>query len=82
MAHLSWPRPNINWIGEVCDTLGKISLTSLDRNHWATAGFRMNLSSVKGGIRSNPLFLLEGNTILPMTPTTGCELLLSPQHGD
>ena len=37
MAHLSRPGPNINWIGEVCDTLGRPSLTSLIDNHWATA---------------------------------------------
>ena len=75
MAHLFRPGPNINWIGEVCDTLRKTSMTSLVGNHWATAGLRVKLSSVKGGVRSDPLFLLEGNTILPITPTAGCDAL-------
>ena len=35
MAHLSRPGPNIDWIGEVCDTLGRPSLTSLIDKHWA-----------------------------------------------
>ena len=75
MAHLFRPGPNINWIGEVCDTLRKTSLTSLVGNHWATAGLWVNSSSVKGGVRSNPLFLLKGNTIVPITPMAGCDAL-------
>ena len=74
MAHLSRPGQNINWIGEVCDSLGKPSLTSLVDYHWATAGIRVNLSSVKEGLMSFPLFLLEGNPILPMTLAEGCAM--------
>ena len=61
-------------IGEVCDRLGKTFLTSLVGNHWATGGLLVNSSSVKGGLIIFPLFLLEGNAILPMTPKADCEL--------
>ena len=54
------------------DRLGKIFLTSLVGNHWATGGLRVNSSSVKGGLIIFPLFLLEENAILPMTPRADC----------
>ena len=64
-THLSRPGQNINWIEEVCDSLGKQSLTPLVDYHWANAGIRVNSSSVKGGIISSPFFILEKNPILP-----------------
>ena len=70
MAHLSTLGKNTSWIGEVCNTLNTTSLTSLVDNHWPTAGLRVNLSLLKAGIGSNPLFLLEGITILPSNPPT------------
>ena len=63
-------------MGEVCDTLGMTSLTSLVDNQWPTAGLRVNSSLLKAGIGSNPLFLLEGITILPSTASAGCGALL------
>ena len=33
----------------------------------------VNLTSMKGGLLNFPLFLLEGNAILPMTPKAGCD---------
>ena len=72
MAHLSRTSPNMSPIREVCDRLGKIFLTSLVGNHWATGGLRVNSSSVKGGLIIFPLFLLEENAILPMTPRADC----------
>ena len=72
MAHLSTFGPNISWIGEVCGTLDTTSLTSLVDNHWLTAGLRVNLFFRKEGIRTSPLFLLRGITILPSTPSAGC----------
>ena len=69
MAHLATIRPNISWIGEVCYTLYTTYLTSLVDNHWSTAGLQVNSSILKAGIRSNPLFLLEGITICqPILP--------------
>ena len=55
-------------IREVCDRLGKTFLTSIAGNHWATGGLQVNSYSVKGGLILSPVFLLEGNAILPMTP--------------
>ena len=72
MAHLSRTSPNTSSIGEVSDRLGKIFLTSLVGYHWATGGLRVNQYSVKGGLIIFPLFLLEGNAILPMTPKADC----------
>ena len=66
------PWTKIKWIWEVCDSLGKPSLTSHLDYHWATAGIRVNSSSVNEGLMSSPLFLLKGNPILPMTTKDGC----------
>ena len=57
VTHLSWPPPNVNWIGEVCDSLGTTSLTSgegrnyqrfFDQPHWVemqgVAGCAYNLA--------------------------------------
>ena len=73
MAHLSQTPPIMSSIGEVCDSLGKTFLTSLVGNHRATGGLRVNSSSVKGGLINFPLFLLEGNAVLPMIPKADCE---------
>ena len=72
MAYLSQTPPNMSSIRAVCDNLGKTSLTSLVGNYWATDGLRVNSSLVKGELIIFPLFLLEGNAILPMTPKAGC----------
>ena len=74
MAHLSWTSLNLSLIREVCDRLGKMFLASLVGNHWATGGLQVNSSSVKGGLIIFPLFLLEENAILPMTPRADCAL--------
>ena len=37
----------------------------------------MNSSSVKGGLINIPLFLLEGNAILPMTPKADCAMIVN-----
>ena len=73
MAYLSRTSPNLSSIGEVCDRLGKTFLTSLVGNPWATGGLRVKTYAAKGGLILFPLFLLEGNAILPMTPKTDCE---------
>ena len=71
MAYLSLTFQNSSSIGEFCDKLGKTFLTSLVGNHLATGGLRVNSSSVKGGHIIFPLFLLEGNAILPLIPIKG-----------
>ena len=60
MIHLSWPPPNMNMIGEVCDSHGTTSLTSFDRNHLATGWLRWTRPLVRGGIISNHLFDYTG----------------------
>ena len=60
MAHLAQTPTNMSSIGEVCDRLGKTFLMSLLGNLSATGGLRVNSSSVKGGVISFSLFLLEG----------------------
>ena len=60
MDYLSRPPPNMNLIGEVCDSLGTDSLITFVGNHWATGGLRVNLTSVKGRIISDPLFAYTG----------------------
>ena len=72
MAHLAQTPTNMSSIGEVCDRLGKTFLMSLLGNLSATGGLRVNSSSVKGGVISFSLFLLEGNAILPRTPKAAC----------
>ena len=54
------------------NTLGKTFLTSVVGNYWSTSGLRVNLYSVKGRLIIFPLFLLEGNAILVMTPQAHC----------
>ena len=49
-----------------------INLASLAGNHWATSGLRVNSSLLKGGLIIFPLFLIDGNTILPMTAKADC----------
>ena len=60
MVHLYTIGQNISWIGEVCDTLKAISLTSLVDNHWHTAGLQENSSFLKAGIRSTPFSCSRG----------------------
>ena len=71
-AHLFCPQPNMSFNGEWCNSLSKTSLTSFVGNHLATSGLQVNLSTVKGGAISSPLFLLEENAILSMTAKAGC----------
>ena len=72
MINFSWPSPNMSSIGEVCDMLGTVWLSLSGGNHWATGVFQLSSTSMKGGLISFPLFLVEGNAILPMTPRAGC----------
>ena len=72
IAHLSRPQPNMSLIGEGCDSLGTDQLSPFGGDHWATGGLRVNLTAVKGGLISFPLFLLEGNALLPMLPKADC----------
>ena len=72
MAQISWTSPNMSSIGEVCDRLGTTFLMSFVSNHWASGGLRVNSYSVKGSLIISPLFLLEGNLILSMTPKADC----------
>ena len=60
MTYLSRPPRNINLIGQVCDSLGKDSVTLFVGNHWATGRLQVNLISVKGGIIIDPLFACTG----------------------
>ena len=46
-TYLSRPPPNMNLIGEVCDSLGKDFLTSFVGNHWATGWLWSHMTSVK-----------------------------------
>ena len=50
MTYLSGHPPNMNSIGEVCDSLGTDSLTLFVGNHWVTLGLG------EGGNISDPLF--------------------------
>ena len=59
-------------IGAVCDSLGKTFLTLLLGNLGATGGLRMNSSPVKVKLVIFPLFLPEGNAILPMIARAVC----------
>ena len=77
MIHLSKTQPNMSSIGAVCDSLGKTFLTLLLGSLGATGGLWVNSSSVKGRLIIFPLFLLEGNAILPMTPKADCGHSLS-----
>ena len=73
MAHLAQTPTIMSSIGEVCNRLGKTFLMSLLGNLSATGGLRVNSSTVKGGVISFSLFLLEGNAILPMTLKAACD---------
>ena len=71
MVYLSQTPTNMSSVGAVCDSLGKTFLTSLVSNLGATGRVLVNSSPVKGELIIFPLFLLEGNAILPMTPKAG-----------
>ena len=72
MVHLSQTPPNMISIGAVCDSLEKAFLTLLVSNLGATGGLGVNSSLVKEELRIFPLFLPEGNAILPMTAKAVC----------
>ena len=77
MVHLSQTPPNMSLIGAFCDSLGKTFLTLLVGNLGATGRLRLNSSLVKVELIIFPLFLPEGNAILPMTARAVCELKLT-----
>ena len=58
--YASRPPPNMNWIREMCNSLGKDLLTSFVGNHLAAAGLRENSTLGKEGNKSNPLFACTG----------------------
>ena len=70
MINLYQTPPNMSLIGAVCDSLGKTFL--LVHNLGATGGLRLNSSPVKVKLIIIPLFLPEGNAILPITPKAVC----------
>ena len=76
IVHLSQNPPNMSSIGALCDRLGKTFLTFLLGNLGATGGLRVSSSPVKVKLIIFPLFLPEGNTILPMTAKAVCEALV------
>ena len=82
MPNLSRIPPNMSSIGEICDSLGTVWLSSYGGNQWATGLLRLNSTPVKGGLINFPLFLLEGNAILPMTPKAGCAKLVQSESRD
>ena len=73
IVHLSQNPPNMSSIGALCDRLGKTFLTFLLGNLGATVGLWVNSSPVKVKLIIFPLFLPEGNVILPMTAKAVCD---------
>ena len=59
-------------IGAVCNSLGTTFMSFLVDNLGATGGLRVNFSPVKVKLIIFPLFLPEGNAILPITPEAVC----------
>ena len=76
LAHLSRTSPNKSSVGEVCSRLEKTFLTSQVGNRWSTGGLWVNSYSLKGGLIIFPLFLLEGNAILQMTPMAEFDIVV------
>ena len=72
MINLYQTPPNMSSIGTVSDSLGKTFLSLLVDNLGATGGLRLNSSPVKVKLIIFPLFLPEGNAILPITPKAVC----------
>ena len=72
MINLYQTPPNISSIGVGCDSLGKTFLLLLVDNLGATGGLRLNSSQVNVKLIIFPLFLPEGNVILPITPKAVC----------
>ena len=66
--------PNMSSIGAVCNSLGKTFLSLLVHNLGATGGLRLNSYPVKVKLIIFPLFLFEGNTILPITHKAVCDI--------
>ena len=59
IGHLS-RTPNMSLIGEVCNSLGTVSLSLYCQNHWATGELWVNLTSVKGGLINIPFVPARG----------------------
>ena len=70
MINLYQTPPNMSSIGAVCNSLEKTFLSLLG----ATGRLRLNSSTVKVKLIIFPLFLPEGNAILPITPKAVCDL--------
>ena len=64
--------PNMSSIGAVCDSLERTFLSLLVDNLGAIGGLGLNSSPVKLKLIIFPLFLPEGNAILPITPKAVC----------
>ena len=77
MVHLSQTPPNMSSIISFFDSLGNSFLTLLVGNLGATGGLRVNSSPVTLKLIIFPLFLPEGNAILPMTSMAVCAWKLS-----
>ena len=75
MIHLSQNPPNMSSIGAVCVSLGKTFLSLVVDNLGATGGLWVNSTPVKVNLIILPLFLPEGNAILPMTAKAVCGYL-------
>ena len=69
LTHLYWHPPITNLIREVCDRVGKTSLTSFVGNHWVTCWLRWTQPQVKGGIWAIHVGMLEGLYSLLYIPT-------------
>ena len=67
--------PNMSSIGAVYNSLGNKFLSLLVDNLGATGKLRVNSSPVKVKLIIFPLFLPEGNAILPITPKAVCAVL-------
>ena len=74
MINLFQTPPNMSSIGAVCDSRGKTFLSLLVNNLGATGGLRLNSSPVKVKLLIFPLFLPEGNAILPITHKAVCAI--------
>ena len=73
MINLYQTPPKMSSIGAVCDSLGKTFLSLLVDNLGTTGKLRLNSSPVKVELSIFPLFLPEGNAILPITPKAVCD---------
>ena len=76
MINLYQTPPKMSSIGAVCDSLGKTFLSLLLDNLGDTGGLLLNSCPVKVKLIIFPLFLPEGNAILPITPKAVCGLFV------